>query len=192
MPSTGSISRAAVAGSDFGPCRVLRREQWLDRPIDEVFAFFGSPHNLEAITPDWLRFCVVTPGPIDMGAGTRIDYRLRWRGVPLRWTTRIEAWEPPHRFVDVQLRGPYRLWHHTHTFQEEQGGTRITDTVLYRMPLGPIGAALHGLGIRRDLDAIFDYRTRRVRDLLEPGAVLDAGARTVANPAVSGLLGPPS
>jgi ligand-binding SRPBCC domain-containing protein len=156
---------------------VLEREQWIDRPIGEVFAFYGDATNLEAITPGWLRFAIVTPGPIAMGAGTRIDYRLRWRGLPLRWTTRIEAWEPPVRFVDAQLRGPYRLWHHTHTFEASAGGTLIRDVVCYRLPLGRLGRALHRLGIRRDLEAIFDERARRVCDRLGPGRGRDPGRR---------------
>src|SRR4051794_16227728 len=106
---------------------VLTREQWIGRPIEEVFAFFGDAANLEAITPAWLRFSVLTPAPITMRPGALLDYRLGWHRVPLRWRTRIELWEPPHRFVDVQLKGPYRLWHHTHTFDEERGGTRMRD-----------------------------------------------------------------
>jgi ligand-binding SRPBCC domain-containing protein len=146
----------------------IEREQWLARPIAEVFTFFGDATNLEAITPEWLRFSVITPAPIVMGAGTLIEYRLRWRGMPVRWTTRIEAWEPPHRFVDTQLKGPYRLWHHTHTFEAQRGGTLIRDEVRYRLPLGWLGAALHRLGVRRDLEAVFDDRARRIRALLEP------------------------
>lgn len=94
----------------------IEREQWLARPIAAVFAFFGDATNLEAIMSEWLRFSVIIPAPIVMDAGTLIEYRLRWRRMPLRWTTFIEAWESPRRFVDSQVRGPYRLWHHTHTF----------------------------------------------------------------------------
>jgi ligand-binding SRPBCC domain-containing protein len=147
---------------------LIEREQWLDRPIDEVFAFFSDATNLEAITPTWLRFSVITPPPIAMGPGTLIEYQLRWRQVLLRWTTIIEVWDPPHKFVDVQLRGPYRLWHHTHTFEAQRGGTLIRDEVRYRLPLLWLGTALHRLAIRRDLEAIFDERTRRVRELLAP------------------------
>src|SRR5512135_1279037 len=131
---------------------LIEREQWLARPIEEVFAFYGDATNLEAITPAWLRFFVITPAPIAMRAGTLIEYRLRWRRMPLRWTTIIEAWEPPHRFVDTQLQGPYRLWHHTHTFEAQMGGTLIRDEVRYRLPLGWLGVVLHRLGIRRDLE----------------------------------------
>ena len=147
----------------------IEREQWLARPIEEVFAFFGDATNLEAITPAWLRFSVITPAPIVMGAGTLIEYRLRWHRMPLRWTTKIVEWEPPHRFVDTQLQGPYRHWCHTHTFEARMGGTLIRDEVRYRLPLGWLGVALHRLGIRRDLESIFDGRARRVRELFEPG-----------------------
>jgi ligand-binding SRPBCC domain-containing protein len=156
---------------DMTPTYLIEREQWLAGPLEEVFAFHGDATNLEAITPRWLRFSVITPTPIAMDVGTLIEYRLRWHGIPLRWTTRIEAWEPPHRFVDTQLKGPYRLWHHTHTFESERGGTLIRDVVRYRLPLGWLGPALHRLGVRCDLEAVFDERARRIRELLEPGPV---------------------
>ena len=101
---------------------VLERSQRLDVPPERAFAFFADARNLEAITPPWLRFRVVTPDPITMRPGTLIDYRLRLHGLPLRWRTRIDAWEPPHRFVDIQLRGPYALWEHTHTFAPAGAG----------------------------------------------------------------------
>jgi ligand-binding SRPBCC domain-containing protein len=149
------------------PAFTLVTEQWIDRPIEEIFTFFGDATNLESITPPWLRFSVLTPTPIAIGVGTLIDYRLRWRGIPLRWQTLIEEWDPPHRFTDSQIRGPYEFWRHTHTFDEECGGTRIRDEVGYRLPFGLVGAAAHRLGVRRDLEAVFDYRARRVRELFE-------------------------
>jgi hypothetical protein len=145
----------------------LRREQLLDAPADVVFAFFADARNLEAITPPLLRFSVVTPSPIEMAVGTFIQYRLRWHGVPIRWDTLIQAWEPPRRFVDVQVRGPYRLWHHTHEVQALDGGrSRMRDTVRYAIGFGPAGALAHGLMVGRDLETIFDYRARRVPALL--------------------------
>jgi ligand-binding SRPBCC domain-containing protein len=137
---------------------VLTREQVLLGAPPEVFGFFASALNLEAITPPWLRFRVVTPGPLEMRAGTLIDYRLRLHRVPIHWRTRIEIWEPGRRFVDVQVSGPYRLWHHTHTFEAHPGGTRMQDTVRYALPLGPLGALAHRLFVRRDLERIFDFR----------------------------------
>jgi ligand-binding SRPBCC domain-containing protein len=135
-----------------------------------VFGFFAEARNLEAITPPLLRFTVVTPEPIDMQVGTLIEYRLRLHGLPLRWLTSIQAWDPPHRFVDVQLRGPYALWHHTHELEPDgAGGTRMRDTVRYELPFGPLGALAHRVLVRRDLEAIFAFRAERVAALLASG-----------------------
>ena len=142
---------------------VLERRQRLPQPPERAFAFFADALNLEAITPPWLGFRVVTPGPIEMRPGTLIEYRLRLRGLPLRWLTRIDEWEPGRGFADVQVRGPYRLWHHTHRFEPDgNGGTRMSDVVRYALPLGPLGGAAHALFVRRDLERIFDFRHERV------------------------------
>jgi ligand-binding SRPBCC domain-containing protein len=143
---------------------VLRREQRLPHTEPrEVFPFFADAANLEAITPPWLNFRVVTPRPIEMRAGTLIEYRLRLRGLPVRWLTKIEAWEPPHRFVDAQLAGPYKLWHHTHEFVPDgEGGTIVRDTVHYALPYGPLGEIARRLFVARDLATIFDYRAERL------------------------------
>jgi ligand-binding SRPBCC domain-containing protein len=150
--------------------RVLRREQRLPGPPEDVFPFFADAGNLEAITPDWLAFRIVTPRPIEMRVGTLIEYRLRLHGLPIAWLTRIEEWDtdPTHpRFVDMQIAGPYRLWHHTHEFAPDgEGGTLMRDTVRYALPLGPLGEIAHRLVVARDLAAIFDHRTRRVGELL--------------------------
>jgi ligand-binding SRPBCC domain-containing protein len=142
---------------------VLERSQRLPRPPDEVFPFFADAFNLEAITPAWLHFRVLTPPPVTMAAGARLEYRLRLHGLPLRWLTRIEVWEPPVRFVDVQVRGPYRLWHHTHSFEPHGDGTLMRDRVRYALPLGPLGELAHALLVRRDLDRIFAVRHAVVR-----------------------------
>jgi ligand-binding SRPBCC domain-containing protein len=145
----------------------LRREQVIDASPEAVFAFFADPFNLETITPPLLRFAVVTPPPIAMGVGTFIRYRLRLHGVPLRWDTLIEAWEPPRRFVDVQLRGPYRVWHHSHEVSPlDDGRTLMRDTVRYALGFGVLGALAHRAIVRRDLEAIFDYRAERVPALI--------------------------
>jgi ligand-binding SRPBCC domain-containing protein len=145
----------------------LRCEQVLDADVDRVFAFFADPLNLEAITPPLLSFAVVTPAPIAMGVGTFIQYRLRLHGVPMRWDTLIQEWEPPRRFVDVQVRGPYRLWHHTHELTPlDDGRTRMRDTVRYDLGFGALGALARRAIVRRDLDAIFAYRAERVPALL--------------------------
>ena len=143
--------------------RRLEREQQLPAPPAEIFPFFGDALNLERITPPWLGFRVLTPGTIEMRPGTLIEYRLRLHRVPVRWLTRIEAWEPPDRFVDVQVRGPYRHWHHEHLFApDEAGGTLMRDRVDYELPLGPLGNLAHALFVGRDLDRIFDHRVDAV------------------------------
>jgi len=146
----------------------LTREQRLPGAPEDVFPFFAAARNLEAITPPWLRFRVVTPEPIAMEAGALIAYRLRLHGVPVRWLTRIAAWEPGVRFVDVQVRGPYRLWHHTHEFASDPrdpGMTLMRDTVRWALPLGILGAPALPF-VRRDLRRIFDHRARRVAELI--------------------------
>jgi ligand-binding SRPBCC domain-containing protein len=141
---------------------ILEAELWLPRPLDEVFAFFSDANNLETITPSWLNFEVITPGPIIMRPGTLIDYRIRIHGFPVRWRTEITRWQPPHQFVDEQLRGPYKLWHHTHTFAERDGKTWCADRVRY-FPRG--GALMNRLFVRRDVEKIFAYRARRLQEL---------------------------
>lgn len=133
----------------------FRDELVLEAPIDEVFAFFSEARNLERLTPPWLGFEILTPGPIAMATGTIIDYRIRWRGIPLRWRTEIEVWDPPHRFVDRQMRGPYRLWRHEHLFVARDDETSVIDRVEYA-PFG--GAVAQRLAVRRDVERIFAYR----------------------------------
>lgn len=143
----------------------LRWKLTLPRPLPEVFDFFAAAVNLQRITPPELRFRILDPVMDDIHEGTLIDYRLGLFGIPLRWRTVIARWDPPHSFTDIQLRGPYRKWEHTHTFAESEGGTMITDHVLYQLPLFPFGEAaapLVGLQLRR----IFGYRERRLRELL--------------------------
>jgi ligand-binding SRPBCC domain-containing protein len=145
---------------------ILEREQRVNRPRPEVFAFFADALNLEALTPPLLGFEVLTPQPIEMTAGVRIRYRLRVHGLPIRWLTEIREWAPPDRFVDVQLRGPYAIWQHTHRFDElPGGGTLIRDHVRYRPALWPLGELAMPL-VRRDLQAIFDFRRDAVARLL--------------------------
>jgi ligand-binding SRPBCC domain-containing protein len=143
---------------------LFESELCLPRPRAEVFAFFGDAENLEAITPPWLRFEVLTPKPIAMQPGALIDYRLRIHGIPIRWRTEIAEWSPPCRFVDVQVRGPYTLWHHTHIFEEQEGGTLCRDIVRYRPPGG---AFIDQLFVRRDVEKIFAYRAQRLRELFK-------------------------
>ena len=151
---------------------VLERSQFVPLPRAKVFAFFADPRNLEAITPAFLRFAILPPVPEALDVESRIDYRLSLFGIPFRWRTRIAAWQPGVRFVDVQERGPYALWHHTHTFSDEGQGTRVTDRVEYRLPLGALGEVAHPVMVRRMLGRIFDHRQERVAALLgdDPGS----------------------
>ena len=141
---------------------ILQTELWLPRPRDVVFAFFADARNLEALTPPWVKLAVLTPGIVEMGCGTLIDYRIRVHGMPIRWRTEIVEWQPPRHFVDRQLHGPYTLWHHTHTFEERDGGTLCLDQVRY-CPRG--GALVHWLFVRRDVERIFKFRQQRLMQL---------------------------
>jgi ligand-binding SRPBCC domain-containing protein len=146
--------------------QTLEREQIVPGPVEEVFAFFGDAHNLEAITPPWLRFEVLTPRPIEMHPGALIAYRMRLHGIPVSWLTEIEQWQPHTGFVDRQLRGPYRLWHHTHSFQACAQGTLMRDRVRYALPLGGLGGVAHLVFVRRDLERIFDFRREAISRML--------------------------
>ena len=144
----------------------LRRELLVPNALPEVFDFFSRAENLERITPPWMRFRILTPPPIAMKQGATIAYALRVRGIPLRWLTEIERWNPPYEFIDIQTRGPYKLWRHTHRFSEAAGGTSIVDIVEYELPFGFMGRLAHRLQVARDLSRIFDYRAQHVQALL--------------------------
>ncbi len=148
---------------------ILERSQVVPLPRADVFAFFSDARNLEAITPEFLHFSILPPVPVELREGSRIDYRLSLFGVPFHWRTRIAAWQPGVRFVDVQERGPYAMWHHTHTFSDVECGTRVADRVEYALPLGALGEAAHPLMVRRTLKRIFDHRAERVAALLGAG-----------------------
>src|SRR5580765_3737702 len=141
--------------------RRLVRSQVVPLPVDEAFAFFADPLNLEAITPSWLRFRVLTRS-VALEAGALIDYRLSLHRVRVSWRTRIEQWEPGRCFVDRQLSGPFDRWEHLHVFESVEDGTLIVDRVDYRMPFGPLGGVAHALLVGRDLDRIFDFRREAV------------------------------
>ena len=144
------------------PLQAIERCQLVPWSVTETFEFFTDAYNLEAITPPWLRFQILTPRPIPMNEGTLIDYRLSLHHVPFRWHTRIDVWHPGVRFVDRQLSGPFSLWEHTHTFEAAPEGTIIRDHVAYRMPFGMLGEVAHRALIRRDLGRIFDYRREAI------------------------------
>jgi ligand-binding SRPBCC domain-containing protein len=145
----------------------LTREQRVARPRDEVFAFFAQPENLGRLTPSWLGFRILTPEPVPMREGALIDYLIRLGPFPTRWRTLITAFEPPVRFVDEQLAGPYSFWHHTHEFLAVDGGTLLRDRVRYLLPFGPLGRLVHALAVRRQLEAIFAHRRRVIADLFQ-------------------------
>jgi ligand-binding SRPBCC domain-containing protein len=144
---------------------ILHREQTVPLPLDRVFEFFSDPHNLLRITPPQLNLVVTNREPVEMRSGAEITYTIRWLRIPMRWRTLISAYDPPHSFVDEQIRGPYRRWHHTHTFHAEGGSTRIVDRVAYELPFGPLGTLAHTLLVRRQLEGIFDYRREAIAAL---------------------------
>ena len=136
--------------------------------MEEAFAFFSRPENLEEITPPFLRFHIVRADS-QLHAGSLIEYRLRVRGLPMRWASEISEWDPPRKFIDTQLRGPYAVWRHQHIFVPDNGGTRIIDDVEYALPFGILGRLAHVLLMRRDIERIFDFRQRRLAELLGQG-----------------------
>ena len=153
------------------PDHILESRVWLAKPRVDVFAFFAEPANLALITPPWLGFRLLT-APGAMAPFAVFDYRIRWLGLPLRWRSFIREFDPPARFVDVQVRGPYDRWEHRHLFLEERGGTWMEDRVTYRLRLGAVGRAAHALVVGRQLASIWAYRRRRLGDLIAPA--LDA------------------
>ena len=155
---------------------VLKRSTLLAAPLDEVFPFFRDPRNLANITPKWMGFEITHLDEGEIRAGFKIIYRIKWMRLGLRWVTSITEYEPPHRFVDTQTRGPYKTWRHEHSFEETPSGTVMRDVVQYELPLGILGDVAHRLIVQRQLRQIFDYRARRI-------AKLFAAETTVARPA---------
>jgi ligand-binding SRPBCC domain-containing protein len=164
---------------------VIERTQNLKAPLENVFRFFQRPENLERLTPPWLQFRILTPGPVRMRAGAIIDYSVRCHGLPIRWTAAIAEWDPPHGFVDLQLQGPYSFWHHQHEFTATTGGTRVVDRVHYELPYGVVGKVAHALLVKRDLERIFDFRHSRLGDLQTE---LESGQDTLSL-STAGMMG---
>jgi hypothetical protein len=148
--------------------QVLQEQQIVPDSIERVFSFFSDAANLQLITPSWLNFQTVSPLPIQMHEGVKMEHALRLHNLPVRWLTVITQWEPPYRFTDFQERGPFALWSHAHEFRSIDQGTEITDTVTYRVPGGPLGVVVDKLYVRRDLRRIFDYRKRVIGQLIVP------------------------
>ena len=142
----------------------ISTKQYINKPLEVVFEFFSKPEYLEMITPASLSFNILTPTPIKMGKGSLIDYTIRLFGIPIHWRTLISDYEPPFRFVDQQIKGPYTFWHHTHTFQSVDGGVEIIDKVIYSLPMGWLGTLAHSIWVRKDLEKIFDYRKNVIQN----------------------------
>ncbi len=134
--------------------------------LQQTWSFFATADNLPAITPPWLRFTVTTPGPIHIQQDTHIAYTIRWAGLPIHWRTRIIDWTPPRQFIDLQLNGPYTLWHHQHTFEPVADGTLCRDRVLYKIPFGILGQMMNGLVVRKQLTDIFEFRRKVIAERL--------------------------
>ena len=144
----------------------LKREQKISKNIDDVFEFFSKPENLSIITPSKMKFKILTPSPIEMKEGALIDYTVNIFHFPIRWRTLITDYKPTNMFVDQQLKGPYSMWHHTHLFERlNDEETLIKDIVIYAVPFGIIGKLVHSLYIKSDLNAIFDFRSRKIREI---------------------------
>jgi ligand-binding SRPBCC domain-containing protein len=147
----------------------LQYETLVRAPLEATFAFFSDASNLERLTPGWVRFSIVTPRPIVMRAGLEIDYRIRLHGVPLAWTSRIDVWEPPHRFVDRQVAGPYLWWRHEHRFEAAGDATRVIDEVEYL----PRAAWITARVVRRDVEQIFRYRQDTLQQIFNHPALME-------------------
>jgi len=143
----------------------FNRQQFVRRPLRDVFEFFSRPENLAVITPPWLGFRIMTPSPIVMEKGTVIDYSIRVMGVRTRWQSLISEYEPLRAFVDQQVKGPYAFWHHTHTFTEADAGTLIDDEIHYALPFHFLGHIAHTLIVRRQLEKIFSHRARIIEHM---------------------------
>jgi ligand-binding SRPBCC domain-containing protein len=146
-------------------CYELKAAVTLEYSREQLFEFFSDAFQLEQITPAWLNFQILTPPPIQIQEGTLIDYSIRLHGIPVRWRTEIASWQPPFAFVDRQLKGPYRLWEHLHTFETVDEGTLAVDRVRYRV-FG--GGLIHRLFVKNDLKTIFEFRQRRMLELFPP------------------------
>ena len=149
---------------------VIERRLWLPRPRPEVFAFFADPGNLARVSPPPADLRWLAPPPASLGAGAVLDFSIRLCGLPVRWRVFVREFDPPYRFIDAQLWGPFARWEHRHLFFEgppgDATGTWVEDRVTYRLPLGSLGRLAHALGAGRSIARVFDYRARRLQELL--------------------------
>lgn len=148
---------------------VFHCEHFLAYPRERVFEFFKKPENLNQVTPLNLGFKILTPSPVLMEKGSVIDYMIRLHGFPMKWRTVISNYDPPHSFTDIQVKGPYKTWIHTHNFVEKDGGTLMTDKVEYEVPMGFLGDVIRFLFVRREVEKIFNYRKKVISDIFEKG-----------------------
>ena len=142
------------------PIYTLRCEMLTELSIEDTFRVFEDPYNLARITPSWLNFQVTSKDHVQIESGAEIDYLIRWLGLPMRWKTNIQVYDPPHLFVDEQAKGPYQLWQHHHSFRETSEGTLVGDRVDYALPFGLLGQLAHALLVKWQLLTIFRYRQR--------------------------------
>jgi ligand-binding SRPBCC domain-containing protein len=147
--------------------KVLKTETVIHKPLKEVFDFFSKAENLNAITPPELQFKILTPTPIPMAKGTLIKYRIKLFGIPFFWKTLISEWNPPYKFVDEQLSGPYTQWHHQHIFEEKDGKTYMTDIVTYKSKGWLFAPFLHWLFVDKRVAEIFEFRKKKLADLFQ-------------------------
>ncbi len=143
----------------------INRSQFINQPISIVFSFFSKPENLERITPEYLKFKILDISPIFMKKGQIINYKMKVRGIPIKWSSLIKSYCPPYNFIDEQIKGPYAFWHHTHEFIEEEKGTRIIDHVKYRIPLGYLGKMINYIWVAKDLEKIFNFRQDKIIEI---------------------------
>jgi ligand-binding SRPBCC domain-containing protein len=146
---------------------IVESRMWLPKPRADVFAFFAAPHNLARVTPPWLGLRLIDAPPA-MAAGAVLDFRITWLGIPFRWRSFVREYDPPFRFLDVQVRGPYARWEHRHIFLDESDGTSVEDRIVYRLPMGALGQAAHTLFVHRQLTALWAYRRQKIAELLAP------------------------
>ena len=170
MTTTPDVTIEPTTHPKHGNVWRVRATQVLDHPIESVFPFFADAHNLEKLTPTFLKFNVLTPKPIDMHDGTEIRYKLKVRGLPIRWKTTILDWDPPHKFIDTQDSGPYQLWHHTHTFEPIDNNTKTLckDEVLYKPKGWILTPLINRFFVERDVKQIFEYRFTKLAELFPP------------------------
>jgi len=145
----------------------FEKEIYIDLAVPEVFDFFSRAENLEKVTPRQLQFQILTPLPIDMKAGSIIDYKLKVHHIPVSWQTEISEWNPPHRFTDIQVKGPYRKWIHQHIFEKSGNGTRMKDLLEYAIPGGFLSSIINQVLVRKDIESIFIYREKRYREIFQ-------------------------